>query len=87
MACLAGALTALGCATPTLEGDRELTREEEDPRQQARFSEGPPQRVFLISVAGLRPADYLDPFGHAAADGALVPVSYTHLTLPTIYSV
>ena len=72
MACLAGALTALGCATPTLEGDRELTREEEDPRQQARFSEGPPQRVFLISVAGLRSADYLDPFGHAAADGALV---------------
>ena len=60
----------LGCATPTLEDRRELIRE--DPRKQARFQEGPPRRVMMISVAGLQASDYLDPFGHAAADGALV---------------
>ena len=60
------------CTTPTLENDRSLTADSVDPRNEARFGEGPPARVFLITVAGLRPADYLDPFGHAAADGALV---------------
>jgi hypothetical protein len=65
-----GLVSALACATPTLEGERTLT--EVDPRREARFAEGPPERVFLITVAGLRATDYLDPFGHAAAEGALV---------------
>ena len=60
----------IGCATPTLEDRRELIRE--DPRKQARFQEGPPRRVMMISVAGLQASNYLDPFGHAAAEGALV---------------
>ncbi|CAM9424758.1 unnamed protein product, partial [Discosporangium mesarthrocarpum] len=67
---LLGLVAALACATPTLENERTLV--DIDPRNEARFSEGAPARVFLITVAGLRAADYLDPFGHAAADGALV---------------
>ncbi|MEM9176379.1 MAG: alkaline phosphatase family protein [Myxococcota bacterium] len=63
-------MLALGCATPTLEDQR--TFADPGPRNEARFGDGPPARVFLITVAGLRAADYLDPFGHAAADGALV---------------
>lgn len=65
-------LAALACATPTLEGQRTLTADAVDLRNEARFGDGPPSRVFLITVAGLRPVDYLDPFGHAAAEGALV---------------
>ena len=72
MGLVLGLLATLACATPTLEGERTLTAEEVDPRNEARFAEGPPARVFLITVAGLRAADYLDPFGHAAADGARV---------------
>ncbi|MCR9095537.1 MAG: alkaline phosphatase family protein [bacterium] len=67
---LLGVVASLACSTPTLQGERTLV--DVDPRQEARFSEGPPERVFLITVAGLRAADYLDPFGHAAAEGALV---------------
>ncbi len=64
-------LSLMACAQPrTLADEQELIQQ--DPRRQARFQEGPPARVFLISVAGLRPTDYLDPFGHAAAEGALV---------------
>lgn len=66
----AALLAALGCAAPSLESERTLV--DADPRRQARFAEGPPRRVFLISVAGLGAGDYLDPFGHAAATGALV---------------
>ena len=65
-----GGLTLSGCAQPTLSVQQELIQL--DPRRQARFAEGPPQRVVLVSVAGLSPVDYLDPFGHAAAEGALV---------------
>ena len=65
-------LAALACATPTLEDQRTLTADAVDLRNEARFGDGPPSRVFLITVAGLHPADYLDPFGHAAAEGALV---------------
>ncbi len=67
---LLGLVAAFGCAKPTLEDERTLR--DVDPRREARFAEGPPARVFLITVAGLRAADYLDPFGHAAAEGALV---------------
>lgn len=70
LAALLSLVTALACATPTLENERTLAGA--DPRREARFAEGPPERIFLITVAGLRAADYLDPFGHAAADGALV---------------
>ncbi len=65
-----GGLGLMGCATPTLSDQQELIKT--DPRRQARFEDGPPRRVVLVTVAGLQPGDYLDPFGHAAADGALV---------------
>lgn len=71
-AILAGlaALGLMGCAAPSLKDQQELINQ--DPRRHPRFSAGAPKRVVLITVAGLRAGDYLDPFGHAAAEGALV---------------
>jgi len=63
-------LAISGCAAPTLKDQQTLI--DADPRRQARFTDGAPQRVFLITVAGLQASDYLDPFGHAAAEGARV---------------
>lgn len=64
------AVGLMGCAVPSLEDQQELIKR--DPLRRPRFEEGAPKRVVLITVAGLEAADYLDPFGHAAAEGALV---------------
>jgi len=63
-------LAAWGCATPSTQEPQEPVRDEA--RARARFGEGPPSRVLLLTVAGLVPSNYLDPFGHAAGEGALV---------------
>jgi len=52
----------LGCTTPTLEDQRSLTKEH--PGADAMKGSGPPQRVVLITVAGLESSDFLDAFGH-----------------------
>lgn len=62
-------LVVAGCATQDGTLRDRATLAELDPRREVRFAEGPPQRVVLISVAGLRAGDYLDPTGGAAAPG------------------
>jgi len=61
------ALSFWACAAPTLDSERDLTRE--DARLGALQTPGPPRRVILITVAGLNSSDYLDAWGHAVADG------------------
>lgn len=59
-------LLCAACAAPTLEDKRTLML---GGRREALAEDGPPRRVFLITVAGLDAADYLDPWGRVAADG------------------
>src|SRR5450756_1742173 len=46
-----------------------------------------PAVVPHVPLVGTQVEHRLDREGHAGFDDGVVPVSYTHLTLPTIYSV
>jgi hypothetical protein len=58
------ALVSASCATPTL---RDEATAFSDSRLTALRGEGPPSRVFLISIAGLESADFLNARGHIAS--------------------
>jgi hypothetical protein len=65
---LAFVAAGVGCATPTLEDQRSLTKEDkEDKGAEAMRASGPPRRVILITVGGLESSDFLNAFGHTAS--------------------
>ncbi|MAG33332.1 MAG: hypothetical protein CL908_20850 [Deltaproteobacteria bacterium] len=66
---IACGLVGLSCATPTLEDQRTISSES---RSGALRGAGTPRRVVVITVAGLESADFLDPWGHVAAEGESV---------------
>lgn len=61
---LFSALVSVSCAAPTLKDEATAFS---DSRMVALRGEGPPNRVFLISVAGLESADFLNARGHIAS--------------------
>jgi hypothetical protein len=58
------ALVSVACAAPSL---RDEATAFSDSRMVALRGEGPPSRVFLISIAGLESADFLNARGHIAS--------------------
>jgi hypothetical protein len=60
------AVSTWACAAPSLDANRELTSDVA--RNAALRDPGPPRRVLLISVAGLKSSDFLDAWGHSAGD-------------------
>jgi hypothetical protein len=61
---LMSALVSMSCTAPTLKDEATAFS---DSRIAALRGEGPPSRVFLISIAGLESADFLNARGHIAS--------------------